>query len=791
MARRSVKPSPRGPKRRPPLVLIVPAAAALAAVLFLVLRPEKEGARVARLWAAAGVEKPNVILITLDTTRADHLPAYGYSGVRTPALDALAGNGVVFDECAAASPLTLPSHATIMTGTYPTHHGVRVNGNTALGDSQTTLAEVLAGRGYRTGAFIGAFVLDGRWGLKQGFEHYDDAFDLKKYKTLDLGGVQRPGNQVMDAALAWLEGQKNAPFFAWIHLYDPHSPYEPPEPFRSEYGRDLAGLYDGEIAFMDAQIGRCTAWLRASGLEDKTILVLVGDHGEGLGSHGEGTHGFFIYEYAVHVPLVVATPLRGLRGVRVGAQASTADVFPTILELARVPAAGPVNGRSLVRDAFRPRKAGERTAYGESMAPSLQFGWSPLHSLRTTRYKFIEAPRPELYDLARDPGEKDNLVYRESAVARTMKAELDRLMAETGRDSPAPQAADLDKDTLERLAALGYIGAPVAARKPADGKAGFLADPKDKLPVFEAVQRSGELVGREQYAEAASALEAALREEPAIPQALLLLATCYTELGRKDEAKARLDTVLKDDPQNIQGLIAMANILMDEGRTADVIALGKRTLAVDDKSTQAQTLVGEAYMADKNYAEALPYLEKAAEIQPKMTQNLVNLGACLVGVKDYGRAETVLGQAVREAPKFPLAQFNLGLLLDEQGRLEEARAAYAAEIAAYPKEFTARFNLGKLLLRLGDRAGYIAEMREVVAIAPRRAEGPLFLARGLLQEGASLDEVEKLVARGLDLAATPDLKALGYYLLADVYNRRHQTARMNDALRKAKSLQAK
>lgn len=790
MPSRPVKPSPRGRRRRPPFVLLVLAAAALAAVLFLVLRPGKAGARVARLWSAAGVGKPNVILITLDTTRADHLPAYGYSGVRTPALDALAGRGVVFDECAAASPLTLPSHASILTGMYPTHHGVRVNGNTALGDGQTTLTEVLAGRGYRTGAFVGAFVLDGRWGLKQGFEHYDDAFDLKKYKTLDLGGVQRPGNQVMDAALAWLDERKAAPFFAWIHLYDPHSPYEPPEPFRSEYGRDLAGLYDGEIAFMDSQIGRCMAWLKANGLEDRTVVVLVGDHGEGLGDHGEGTHGFFIYEYAVHVPLIIAAPLRGLKGVRVAAQASTVDVFPTILELARVPAAGAVNGRSLVRDTFLRRKAGEGAAYGESMAPSLQFGWSPLHSLRTTRYKYIQAPRPELFDLGRDPGETDNLVYKESAVARTMKADLDRLMAETGRDSPPPQAADLDKDTLERLAALGYVGAPVAARKTA-GKTGSLADPKDKLAVFEAVQRSGELVGREQYAEAAAALEAALREEPSIPQALLLLATCYTELGRKDEAKARLDAVLKDDPESIQGLIAMANILMDEGRTADVIALGKRTLAVDDRSTQAHTLVGEAYMADKDYAGALPHLEKAAEIQPKMTQNLVNLGACLVGVKDYNRAETVLRQAVRDAPKFPLAQFNLGLLFDEQGRLEDARAAYAAEIAAYPKEFTARFNLGKLLLRLGDRAGYIAEMREVAAIAPRRAEGPLFLARGLLQENASLEEVEKLVTRGLDAAATPDLKALGYYLLADVYSRRHQTDRMNDALRKAESFRNK
>ena len=189
------------------------------------------------MWAARGVEKPNVLLVTLDTTRADHLACYGYTGVSTPNLDAAAGRGVLFEQAATAAPLTLPSHSTIMTGMYPTFHGVRVNGNTALGDDQTTLAEVLSARGYATGAFIAAFVLDGRWGLKQGFEHYDDQFDLKKYKHLDLGEVQRPGNEVVDAALAWLDGEKSKPFFAWVHLYDPHIPYAPPEPYASAYAR--------------------------------------------------------------------------------------------------------------------------------------------------------------------------------------------------------------------------------------------------------------------------------------------------------------------------------------------------------------------------------------------------------------------------------------------------------------------------------------------------------------------------------------------------------------------------
>ena len=269
----------------------------------------------------------------------------------------------------------------------------------------------------------------------------------------------------MDSALAWLEEEKDRSFFAWIHLYDPHAPYEPPEPFLSEYrGRGPAGLYDGEIAFMDAQIGRLVDWLASSGLDRKTVVVLVGDHGEGLGSHGEGTHGYFIYDYAVHVPFIVVTPFREFQGVRVAAQSRTADVFPTVLELAGIPSPGKVHGRSQVPAMFDPKGAPEAAAYAESMAPNIQYGWSPLHALRTPAYKFIDAPRPELYDLVRDPGEEKDVQNRLPDRAISMKRELDGLMTETSAGAPTPQAADLDKETVERLAALGYIGSPVPAK---------------------------------------------------------------------------------------------------------------------------------------------------------------------------------------------------------------------------------------------------------------------------------------------------------------------------------------
>jgi arylsulfatase A-like enzyme len=775
------------PRAALPLLVVTSAGLILALAIVVARRPAREpGKTLRQWWAARRVERPNVVLITLDTTRADHLGCYGDADARTPTLDGLARRGVLLAQAATVAPLTLPAHSSIMTGLYPTYHGVRLNGSTALSQAQTTLAEALSQEGYRTGAFIGAFVLDGRWGLNQGFDVYDDQFDMKKFKHLDLAAVQRPGNEVMDAALRWLEGQKGTPFFAWVHLYDAHSPYEPPEPFFSQFrSRGLAALYDGEIAFADQQVGRLVSWLQKAGLDDRTILVVVGDHGEGLGSHGEGTHGYFVYDYALHVPFIVVAPFEPLRGVRVDVQVSLVDVFPTVFALAGIDSTARVHGRSLLPAMLHPQTQERTYAYGESMTPNLQYGWSALHSLRSPRYKLIQAPRPELYDLAADPGEETNVFDQHRAVARGMAAELDRLMAETSRGAPAPEAANLDKDTVERLAALGYVGTPTTPRKAADASRP-LADPKDKLAAFTEVQRAGELMVQDQHAAAAQALESALREEPAMPQALLMLGACYSEMGRKREAKAQFDRVLKDDPQSVQGLIGLANLLLEEGQTEDVVTLCKRTLSLDESNTQAYALLGDVYVGRHEPSKALPYLEKAVAIQPKLTQNRLNLAACLVEVKQLARAEATLEEIVREYPRFPGAQFNLGVLYEEQGRPQEARTAYTAELAAYPDAFKARFNLGKLLSGLGDWPGSIAQMREAVRIAPKRPEGYLFLARGLLHESAPLDEVQGLAEKGLALAQAPDVKALGWFLMADVFSRRHQPDRMNEALAKAR-----
>ena len=403
---------------------------------------------------------------------------------------------------------------------------------------------MLSRHGYKTGAFVGAFVLDGRWGLNQGFGTYDDQFDMKKFKHLDLAAVQRPGDQVMDAAIRWLDGQRHGPFFAWIHLYDAHSPYEPPEPLASEFrGRGPVGLYDGEIAFADQQVGRCVSWLKTAGLDDKTILVVVGDHGEGLGSHGEGTHGYFIYDDVLHVPFIIATPIDELRGIRVDAQVSLVDVFPTVLALAGIDSQGRLDGRSLVPLMFHPATPDTAYAYSESMTPNLQYGWSALHSLRSPRYKFIRAPTPELYDLTADPGELHNVFSTHRSLARDMGDALDRLMAESSRGARAPEVANLDKDTIARLSSLGYIGAGTPASTAASTDP--LADPKDRLDVFIDVQRAGELMVKDEYAPAAEALQSASAQRAVnaagAPDAWVVLLGAGTQRRRESAIRYRAE----------------------------------------------------------------------------------------------------------------------------------------------------------------------------------------------------------------------------------------------------------
>jgi arylsulfatase A-like enzyme/predicted Zn-dependent protease len=723
----------------------------------------------------------NVLLITLDTTRADRIGAYGYERAETPRLDQLAEDGVLFEQAITPTAFTLPSHSSIMTGLYPPFHGVRLNGGVALADVHVTLAERLAASGYRCGAVVGAFVLDQRWGLSQGFEHYEDDIDRAADQPLDLAGVQRPADRIVDTALEWLEREDGRPFLAWLHFYDPHIPYEPPEPYATRFSdRGPGGLYDGEIAFTDDQVGRVFDWLDKRGLGENTIVVVVGDHGEGLGDHDERQHGYFIYDATVHVPLMFKIPGSELEGIRVPAQVRTIDILPTVLGLVGIKAPVPIHGQSLVPLMLDPKSPGPEYAYSESMAVYLHYGWSALYSVRTSDDKFIDAPRAELYDITADPGENQNLFARDRRRADELRSVLAHLREEIERGAPQTQDADLDEETRDMLAALGYVGGATAAPE-----SGNLADPKDKVHLFDSIGYASTLMLEDDFEEAISVLKLVLGDDPEIPQATLMLAAAYREANQIDEGKAILDDYLRENPDSTRALTLMAKILSDEGRDEEVLALAKRVLAEDDRSTEAYALMAGVYMKHNDHRRALPLLEKAVEIQPKLTRNRLNLAAAYIGVGRLAEAETVLNAIQAEYPDGPRVNYHLGLLYEEQGRTAEARDAYAKELELHPKSVMPRFNLGNLEFRLGNVEAAEREMRILIEEVPEIPKPHLLLARILLQQERDLDEVERLAKAGLERTEADDLKVLGYYLLADVYSRQCRQAELQQVLEKA------
>lgn len=418
----------------------------------------------------------SVVVITLDTTRTDRLSPYGFTNVSLPHLERLAREGIVFDRATSVAPLTLPAHTSLFTGLLPPNHGVRDNADPPLAEAHTTLAETLRARGFRTGAFVGSVVLDPDRGLRQGFEEYRGV-EAGPGRTSER--LQRRGDRAVSDAIQWLDAIAGSPFLLWVHLYDPHRPYDPPEPFASIYAHNP---YVGEIAFADAQIGRLLEVLERRALLDRTIVVVAGDHGESLGERGERDHGVFIYENVLRVPLMIRAP--SLAPFRVGEVVRLTDVMPTVLNLADVPVPQ-VDGLSLV-DLMRGRRHGlGLEAYSESLYPE-RIGWSPLRALRDGRFKVIDAPRPELYDLDHDPFEQENIYDEHRALAEAMAGRA----AATGR-GPRPRQDEQSRvtpDLRARLAALGYVSS-MATRESA--RHAGLPDPKDCIGTGEMIPFSG------------------------------------------------------------------------------------------------------------------------------------------------------------------------------------------------------------------------------------------------------------------------------------------------------------
>ncbi|HXV64806.1 MAG TPA: sulfatase-like hydrolase/transferase, partial [Vicinamibacteria bacterium] len=480
----------------------------------------------------------NVLLVSVDTLRADHLSSYGATGIRTEASDRLASEGVLFEDVTTVSPTTLPAHASLFTGLTPVAHGVRDNVGFTLRGDVPTLASQLKANDYETAGFVGAFVLDSRFGIARGFDVWDDELGASA-DGLEAGIVaQRRGDAVLDSAFRWLDGRSEgeSPFFAFVHFYDPHTPYESP-------GDDDRARYRGEVAYTDSLVGKLLDGIEERGLASRTLVVLTSDHGESLGQHGELTHGLFVYEATLRIPLILRFP-GAPAGKRIPGLARILDVTPTILDLLGLPPLRKAGGQSLVAR-IEGKPLSEPVAYAETFVPRFHYGWSELRAVRRGRHKLVLAPRPELFDLEEDPEETRNLVEEEVALARSLEDELRELLnRESGPIEPSP----VDTETRRKLEALGYTSAAAPE--------GGLADPKDRIDLYLALNDTtleSLEPGDDGFEDALALLERVLGNEPTVPRAYVLYGDLLLRTGRTSDAERNFEKLTEIEPDRFDG----------------------------------------------------------------------------------------------------------------------------------------------------------------------------------------------------------------------------------------------
>ncbi|HEV2983979.1 MAG TPA: sulfatase-like hydrolase/transferase [Vicinamibacterales bacterium] len=738
------------------------------------VRTTPTGSALGRLPRGVQPADLNLLVITLDTTRADRLGAYGWPDSATPALDLIAREGVLFEHAVSPAPLTLPAHASLFTGKYPPQHGVRDNGGFFLDERETTLAERLKARGLKTGGFVGAYVLDRVWGIAQGFDTYFDNFDLSKFEAPSLAEVERPANEVADHALAWLETVKSSRFFGWVHFYDAHSPYAPPEPYRTRFADRP---YLGEIAFVDSQVARIRAFLEAEHLLGKTVVVVLGDHGESLGDHGESTHGFFVYESVLHVPLMILAPYDALRGRRVADVVRSVDVLPTALDLLGLPLADKIEGRSVVPLMTGAVRELGLAAYAEAVYPRYHYGWSDLRSLTSGRFKYVEAPRPELYDLAQDPDETRNVYAERQSLGDRMAAVLRSVDAD--RDAHVKPAVDVDPDARSRLAALGYVGTfvttPIADRS-------RLADPKDKIELFNLVNTARERIHDGKDSEGGlKALREVVSKDPQMIDAWLMMGNEYSRRRELTRALECFQKALALKPDYDLAVFNMANVYRTLGRDDDALIGYRRLIELDPRNARAHQEAGQVLVDHDKLDEAQKELNRALELQPAMAAARNTLGALRLKQGDVAAGEREIRAALEQKASLRLAHFNLALAAEQRGDFTRAISEYRREIELYPSSYMAQFNLGKAYERLGNADGQLAAYRAAIESNPDFAEGHLFLAKLYLDLGKFAEAIG-LARRGTELQPEAELAPLGHFVIADVYAREGRVA---DAAREA------
>jgi choline-sulfatase len=712
---------------RPRLTIAVGALLLLSSTAWL-LRPVW---RERRLRAAP---RPlDVILITLDTTRADKLGAYGGDPGVSPSLDALARRGVVFRSAIAHVPLTLPSHASLLTGLLPPRHGVRDNAGFVLGEEVPTLAEQFARAGYRTAAFVSAFVLDRRFGLARGFETYVD--EMPPDPAEPARASCRAGVTV-NRALAWLSAESVRPIFLWVHLYDPHDPYRPPEPFASRFaGRP----YDGEIAYMDSEVGRLLAAVEAR--RRPRLVAAIADHGEALGEHRERTHSYFIYASTQRVPFILSLPGWMPEGREVDAVVRGVDLMPTVLDLAGLPPVPALDGRSLVSLVAGRTRQAPGPAYLESYTPRFHWGARELLGLRTDRWLYIRSPRPELYDLEADPAETVNLAVEKPAERDALEARLSAV-APPGSASLAPAR---DPEAEQRLQALGYA----AGSSPA-GKASELRDAKDNAEMLAAFDEAEDRFDQGDYEGALSKFREALKLNPGAVALRSRIAKTLLRLGHFDESLAEFRTLGDERPRDEAHFSGMIQSLASQGRKADALALAREAVASLPGSVGLQRQLGGRLMDAGKPAEAEAAFRKATELAPRDLGARLGLAMALKGLGRPGEAAAAFAEVVERSPRSPEARRSgqeLTILAEGfagAGRFEDVRSAYLAAHRAGVSSEGSYLNLALACHRLGQGEEVLRILLEGVERFPDSAELSYRSGRVLLDAGRAPEAVDRL-----------------------------------------------
>jgi arylsulfatase A-like enzyme/predicted Zn-dependent protease len=726
----------------------------------------------------------NVIVITLDTTRSDHLGCYGCRDVETPTIDGFAARGVRFEHCYAQTPLTLPSHTTLFTGTLPLFHGIRDNGGFFVPEKLKTMAELFKDKGYETGAFIAAYVLDSKWGLNQGFDTYYDKFDMGKFKRISLGTVQRPGNEVLDQALPWLEERKDKRFFTWLHLYDPHTPYDPPPPYDKLYPNHP---YLGEIAFADSQLGRLWHWLESNDLLRKTFIVFAGDHGESLGEHEEQSHGFFIYQATIHVPLIIVTPFPKLQGLVSPEVTGLVDVLPTVCDMAGLPVPSEVQGKSLLPAFFGRRRKENPLVYSETYYPRFHYGWSDLKAVQDSRYKLILAPVPELYDVVADPREEKNLVYLEKRVYERLNAEAEAFIGRASRNAYETDFSKVDEETREKLSALGYVG---SFADPAKLKGKKLGNPKEKIGVFNELSRAREMGLDGKVEEAVRIIQGIIATDPDVTDAYFSIGNIYFQAQRYKDAVQYFEQALGRKPDDSFAAIniALAYEAMGKFEEAEKFLLGYMEKGFAD--SQFYFMLGNMNYIQKKYDQAIPYFEKCLASNTESGGSYSLLGAIYIVKDDLPRAEECLRKAFEINPRLNNLHYFMAELAEKRGRMAEAEAEYLRELEVSPKHFKSMYNLARVYRTLGDEANEYVYLEKCLKTDATFPLTYFYLARIDLNRGERYQEAVDLVNKGIALKPEPAELPLGYFLLADLYNRLGDNVRSQEYAEKGQALAA-